>query len=155
MINSVSKLKPNKKCCRANQFSGIIQWLLSDIVLSSGKFCLLLFGRRRPRTSHAASDKQSWLYRTTTSKPPTHSRLLQKQNFISGIYIFIGMLGHRLPASSWNVSDFEFSDMYFIIWFYMSSIWQHITIGKTLRSRIPRLSLCKWNKHTSVNFFII
>lgn len=67
------------------------------------------------------------------------NRLLQKQNFIGSIYIFIGMLGHRLPVPPWNVSDFEFSDVYFIIWFYVSSIWLRITIVKTLRSRISRL----------------
>lgn len=75
----------------------------------------------------------------TTSKPSTRSRVLQKQNFIGSIYIFIGMLGHRLLTSSWNVSDFEFSDVYFIIWFYMCPIWLHITIGKTLRSRTSRV----------------
>lgn len=79
------------------------------------------------------------------------SRLLQKQNFIGSIYIFIGMLGHRLPASSVNVSDFEFSDVYFIIWFYVCSIWLHITIGKTLRSRILRRSVCKWVTYTYGN----
>lgn len=50
---------------------------------------------------------------------------IQKQNFIDGIYIFIGMLGHRLPmpVAFWNVSDFEFSDVYFIISFYAFPMW--------------------------------